>query len=193
MDQPTDINKKTEQIGAIMVLVLVVIIALIYLVIKPQTDSLKQNNIQAAAKKTLYNDQAKQIANLTSLSSQLASSATQVQQLSTALPKHQDVSELIVQLSAIATSQGLTISSLNPSTSQSAIAPTESTTSSQPTVGTYDFTLSITGTYSQIYGFLQALETNLRPINIQKVDFASGSGSDPTISANMTMETYYQN
>jgi Tfp pilus assembly protein PilO len=193
MEQPTEV-KKTEQIGAIMVLVLVIIIALIYLVIKPQVAYLKENNIQAAAKKAEFNDKEKQINNLRSLETSLASISSEVQKLSIALPKKEKISELIVQVDAIAKGQGLTVNSIAPSqaNSEELAVLGSSEESTEPTIGQYAFTISVTGEYASLVSFLQNIEANLRPINIQKADFASGSGSNPQISATLTMLTYYQ-
>ena len=193
MEQPTEV-KKTEQIGAIMVLVLVIIIALIYLVIKPQVAYLKENNIQAAAKKAEFNDKEKQINNLRSLETSLASISSEVQKLSIALPKKEKISELIVQVDAIAKGQGLTVNSIAPSqaNSEELAVLGSSEESTEPTIGQYAFTISVTGEYAGLVSFLQNIEANLRPINIQKADFASGSGSNPQISATLTMLTYYQ-
>lgn len=206
MDQPTEI-KKSEQIGGIIILSLLVIIGLIFFIINPQLANLKKNNLQATAKKMESQEKVQKVENLKALQSKFAQSRSTLNKLSVALPKGEKVGEILVQLEVMANKSGVAVISYSPSmimnttdqnqaqnesTNQAVSANTSSSSSEQIQIGTYSFNISVEGKYSAIVKFLKNTEVNLRPLKITKAELAGGDGDDPVIIASFYVETYYQ-
>jgi len=204
MEQPSGV-KKTEQLSAIMLLSVVIIIALIYLVIKPQLQSLKANNLLAASKKVELKSREQEISNLKELGPKIQAAQDTVKKLSVALPEGSKAGELLVQIEAMASVSGLNIAAFSPSKEEAASTPavgtkeeaavaaaTTGTVSSEPTVGKYSFVMSVNGPYVSIVSFLKTIEANLRPVKIIRAELSGGDGGNPDITATLTMETYYQ-
>ena len=208
MDQPSE-TKKSEQAAAILILSLIIIIALIYLVIKPQMTDLKKNNLTTAKKNIELQSKKQQIDNLKELEPKIKSAQAEVKKLAIALPKGSKVGEILVQLEAMASNSKVAITALTPSGENASASPeativlpedtetgetaTENiTVGGQLVVGQYAFALSVEGSYSSILKFITLIETNLRPIKIEKAEFAGGEGVDPKVTATLNMITYYQ-
>ena len=194
MEQPSEI-KKTEQIGAIILLALIIILAVVYLVINPQLGYLKENNLEAAVKGKELKDKTQLVDNLKQLQSTISQNQKQVNQLAIALPKGEKIGEILIELQAMASSNNLSITAFSPSikeiTSETSSSATQNT-SSKTEVSPYNFTFSVAGPYSGVLAFLQSVETNLRPLKITKIDISGGEGSDPRLSVTSSVETYYQ-
>ena len=206
MEQPSE-AKKTEQAAALLLLFLIIIIGLIYapyIGIKPQLEILKEKNLEAAVKKTDLRTKEQQVENLKELESEIKAAQSTVRKLAIALPKGAEVPEILVQIEAMASSSGLSISDFTPSKEQlidsgkveagirEGEGAPEGTKSAEPTVDAYGFSMSVEGPYSAVVKFLNTLETNLRPIKITQADLTGEIGDNPKISATFDMQAYYQ-
>lgn len=202
MKQPTGV-KKTEQVAAILLICIIAIIAIIYLLILPQLKSLRENNLNATVKKIELQEKEQKIDNLKSLEPEIKAKKEIISKLSIALPKNTRVDEILVQISAMASSSGMTLLSFSPSSKQN-IASTSTEETSTPAskeeaiseseiiVDQYSLNLSVEGSYSSVMGFIYAIESNLRPIKINKADFNAGEGANPLMAVSLEMTLYYQ-
>jgi Tfp pilus assembly protein PilO len=119
-----------------------------------------------------------------------------------ALPTDADFPELVTIAESMAASSGVDLKSVAPaaaaSVSATSTAPTTtpaattgttSTASSAVTPSQYQFTLSVTGGYSQIVSFLGAIESSARPMQVSSTQL---SGTGGLLTANLDINTYYQ-
>jgi len=207
MEQPSE-TKKSEQAAAILILSVIIIIALIYLVIKPQMADLKKNNLVAAKKGIELDNKDQQISNIKELEPKIKAAQAKVKKLAIALPTSQKVGEILVQIESMATNSRVALTALTPS-GENLEASTETTliatgetgeeaitgempTGGEPQIGQYTFSLSVEGSYGSIVKFVRSVETNLRPIKIEKAEFSAGEGADPGVTATFNMSTFYQ-
>jgi len=210
MKQPSE-SKKTEQVGAILLLCLLVIVCTIIFGIRPQISSLKENNITAAAKKDDLKDRQDKLNNLQTLAKEINANKAIVQKLAIALPTKEKLGELLIQVDTIANNQNLKIINFTPSlvtqqtgdaskdftedTGSASTDGTASTTTIPGAIGaaqTYAFTMAVSGNYSSIVTFMKNLEQNLRPMVVKNAEFAAAEGGNPAIDATFEIETYYQ-
>jgi len=199
MEYPTEF-KKTEQAGATLLISLIIILALVFLVIKPQTKSLRGNNLDVALKKTEFKEKEEKVANLKDLETKISEAESTVKKLAIALPKGIKVGEVLVQLEAMAITSGVTLTAFSPAIESlsreeasegfSQVEAEEGLTESP--VQTFGFSVSVNGPYSSIMKFIKAIENNLRPMKIKKAEFGGGDGADPGVAATLSLETYYQ-
>jgi len=194
MDQPTEI-RKSEQIGAILLLAILIIVGLIYLIIKPQLANLKENNLELAVNKNNLKNKEQQINNLNQLASQIQSNQTTVQKLTVALPDKEKIAELLVQIDALSSGTGTKIAAFSPVGAESQTSSqdnNQTSVSAEKGVGMYSFDLTLAGPYSGIANYLKELQKNLRPIKIMALSITGGSSESPILSATFNMQTYYQ-
>lgn len=141
------------------------------------------------------------------LESKIKAAQSTVKKLAIALPEGDEIPEILVQIEAVASNSGLSITGFSPSKEQLMEAATmgveeenaaaaeeamEGMESAEPIVSTYDFSMTVEGSYSAVVKFLNTLETNLRPIKITQADLTGEPGGDPKISASFDMQAYYQ-
>ena len=100
-----------------------------------------------------------------------------------ALPSRAEVPEILIQISSLASQNGLVLKKINFGTA------------GQTGSGGYvpiDITLQIAGNYEALKTFIVAIEQNLRIIDVENLSFSVSQDSDDPINFNMSLTTYYQ-
>jgi len=112
---------------------------------------------------------------------------SQLNQLKQAIPDDPSYPTVIDELTSIASSSGVALSTIAPSVTTSASA---ATTSGPATLG---LSLSVTGTYSQVLSFLTALQQQTRIYVVDSINLSGGSGPGGKLSASINGDVYYAN
>jgi Tfp pilus assembly protein PilO len=121
------------------------------------------------------------------------------QTISLTLPKSEEIYNVITQLNKISQNSGLLLQSISLQRS----APTSQTTSTTKTESllnkpqTITLTLNLVGTYEAFKTWLEAIETNIRLMDITNINFSGVMSSEKSTTANIfnyrvTLNTYYQ-
>lgn len=121
------------------------------------------------------------------------------------LPQEADSSNLVLELSALASQNNLKVEQISSSTTKAATQENQdtstnnsnqnnqqNTTNSQSEPGgsqTADFELKVSGTFSDYLNFLNNLETSGRLISIPKMNLTQGTG---TFSAQLSIKAYWK-
>lgn len=104
-----------------------------------------------------------------------------------ALPSQYDFPGLTSSLDNLLSNRGAIINSISGSDEQ--LTQQDSQSSSTPTPVQMPFQLNVTAPYASIQTLMGVMQSSIRPIIIQTVDF---SGSDSSLTASITAYTYYQ-
>ena len=104
-----------------------------------------------------------------------------------ALPNTSDFPGLIAELENMAGASGVSLKSIAPDTSVSAIAVTTPTDNQKPQE--YKVALIVIGSYDSIQKLLASVENSVRPMKITAYQ-VGGSGSEITVS--ISLSAYYQ-
>jgi Tfp pilus assembly protein PilO len=108
--------------------------------------------------------------------------------LSLTLPQEEDVPGIVNQLQGLASLSGVVIDSL--SLQFLAIRPAGEETIVEP-IGTLRATMGVVGDYKSIKLYIEALETNIRIIDLNSLEITGGTEGD-TLTYKMVVDTYYQ-
>ncbi len=116
-----------------------------------------------------------------------------IKKLNYALPEGKDIPNLIVQLEALASENGLILEEINFGSKQAGKTESEKAYKSMGT------TLSLTGSYTGFKSFLGALENNIRIMDIGLVDFSTAAmskelpeGGEQFFTFDLELQVYYQ-
>lgn len=209
---------KKKLIFNLIVLALVVTAVIVFLL--PLWDSVK------ATKKRIENSQAKlesinKLLDKTKiLKDDYEQVKSQAEKVFISLPKEKDLPDLIVQFENLAVTHGLVMESIGfgelegeQKTSQAAVSFTEeeglegespraaiqTETTIKPIFRSLPVTLSVSGDYSSLKKYISGLETNIRSMNIQRLNLGSASGEGGESSAgkdsftfDLEVSVYYQ-
>lgn len=116
-------------------------------------------------------------------------SASELQRtLDMALPTDEEVTGIINQLQGIANVSGVTINSLN--ISLPAINPGNKNDVIKP-VGVIQVTLTLDGEYEEIKAYLDAIETNVRIMDVQRLGLQGGTVTN-NLTYSIVVNAYYQ-
>jgi hypothetical protein len=104
-----------------------------------------------------------------------------------ALPSSYDFPALITSLEKVLTSQNVNIESIGGSDDE--LAQGNNISSSTPTPVPMPFQFSVSGDYASIQSVPKALESSIRPIQVQTIDL---SGAQSKLTLNVIAQTFYQ-
>lgn len=197
MEQPTA-AKKTEQILAILILSILVIVGLIYFVINPQLTKLSENNLNYGAKKLEFENKQDKLDNLKNLEPKIEQEKNKVKKLSIALPKENQVAEFLVQLSVISKSAGMNLVSIVPTNSpimSSKNLGSENTENEVESIKVESslYQVELIGGYNSLTKVLEQMENNLRPLKVTNIEISSSEvAQNPIMSIILNIEAYFQ-
>jgi Tfp pilus assembly protein PilO len=116
--------------------------------------------------------------------------------LENALPTSIDFPSLMVTIENMTTVSGLKLKSIEPTlvtvddaAAAGGTAAASTANSEAPQPQTYAFSIATDGTYESLQKFLQDVETSARPMRVTAVQM---NGSSKSLSAQIDLETYYQ-
>ncbi|MDP2703674.1 MAG: hypothetical protein Q8P01_00345 [bacterium] len=175
--------------GVLFILTLVVYANLI----RPAVKEVGEKRSVLYSKATALQNQEAAVGKVQELVSQMKGVSRFERSVSLIMPQEPGVTEALGQLRAITESSQVALSSFSISASpfQSSDAPLVRR------LGTLLLGLSVTGSYENIKGFLQALETNVRVFNVKSARIVPARADSPNapssqFTAQMTVEVYYQ-
>lgn len=148
-----------------------------YFYVLPSVTSLKDARATVKAKEQDNQEVQDQITQVTRIGAQLASQQTALQQLGLAVPSGAAFDQLLIALSAIASSSGVELSSVQP------VAVTASGAATQGASAT----ISLKGSYSGVHLFLENLAKNIRPVTIANLAIASSADEKNVSLLTVTM------
>jgi Tfp pilus assembly protein PilO len=177
----------TRKITAIAALAAVAVVGVWYVMLwKPVNRQVAAANSRLAAAQTSRMQAAVMHSSLLSMAAKLPAEQSKGAALTAAAPPDLDVAGVIDQINAIAAASGVTWQS----ESQTQAAPISGTTSSKKASGgalsSSTLTLSVSGSYAQVLGFLQRLQSMPRMVQVSTLSLGGGgasstsSGSSPT-------------
>ena len=110
----------------------------------------------------------------------------QAKKIFLALPKEKDIPDLMVQFNKLAYTNAMLMDSLR-FTDPQEFNPEES----EDPFASITVTLTVSGAYDDFKKYLAALETSLRSMDVNSIQFAS-IGPSSFIKFNLTIKVYYQ-
>jgi Tfp pilus assembly protein PilO len=132
-----------------------------------------------------------QLTELNALKKQIPADKATLAVLEAAVPNKPALDGTLDQLNTLATTTGVTLTSVTPGTAQGAAdgslaGSTPASTSGTPSI---DLGFNLSGTYAQLMAFLSGLNTMPRTIVVDTLSLSDGSGT--TVTANMTVRMFY--
>ena len=108
------------------------------------------------------------------------------------LPLEKDIPNLIVQFEALVSENGLVLESIN--FKEAAAKTTATGEKIVKGYKTLDVSLKAGGSYQSFVAFLQALEFNIRLMDIKSIDFSAAQTGDESslFTFDISLEVYYQ-
>jgi len=120
---------------------------------------------------------------------------TDINKVYYALPQRQEIPELIVQLEALASENGLILESLDIKEKKRATETNEKKAAVSSQINILEISLALSGSYPAFKGFLEALEYNVRIMDVQKIEFSFKKGQEEGaafLGFNLDLLVYYQ-
>lgn len=125
----------------------------------------------------------------------------QLERLEKLLPDNADNIRLIIDIQQMAQSYGMSLATIKFDAGQTggaaaAASPLSSATSAEVAAasrdyGIFDLTFSTTATYENFLKFLKDVESSLRLVDVQSVDFSAGDPSKGTTTFTVKLRTYW--
>jgi len=158
--------------------------------ILPTTETIQQLRGEEVALSELYDREQARVEAVRQVFEQFGGISNLQDTLSLALPVEENIPSIINQVNGIAKTSGIVIDSIN--LQVLSIRATNQESPIRP-VGTVRITLEVQGAYESIKLYLQALETNVRIMDVQKLSVRGGAGESPVLKYSITVNAYYQN
>lgn len=172
-------NPTRNYIGALLIAVAGI---MFWVLAMPAYDQI--NNLRAALdeRSSILDSHTTILNNLNTLNKQYSENAANIQRFSNIVPTTKNSAELVSTMQALASQNGLTLTSIALSAAQNQDTNPYNT---QP------IDIGLSGSYPSFRSFLNALETNLRILDIQTIDVNPISGNVNTLSFRIKANTYY--
>ncbi len=158
--------------------------------IRPELDKINKKRSVVVSKENLFNNQKTAVEEVQKLINEFQSSAQIEETVSLAMPREENVTQILNQMQAIARNSQANVISF--SIGGLAFEPSKQPLAKR--LGTLELDISIQGNYEAIKGFSGLLETNVRLVNIQDFRIAPVSSAKPGEFYLLTIkaELYYQ-
>lgn len=159
--------------------------------IRPAYADIQQLRGELSAKTGLLNNQSQAITKFQNLLVEQQSSSKLQERISLVLPPKENVSDIMNQLQAIASANGVSVQSVG--LEYLPIKQAKKNTDVVKGLGSLRLTMKIFGSYEAFKNFIGSLETNVRvmDVNTLKVEHA-GRPDQNLFTYNLTVDTYYQ-
>lgn len=180
-------NESTRRISVGAVAAGVVLILVWYFALfHPQASHLKSAQRQYTAAQEQVTALQAQVHSLEAIEKQVPADTARLASLDANVPKTPDLKDVLDQLHALATSTGVQLTTVSPSTTNTGT----SSTSSGSTGGVQSITIgmNLSGSYPQITGFLSGLTKMPRTFVIDSAAIGSGSTG---LTAQLSTQIFY--
>lgn len=165
---------------------------LIYFGLMPLAKKVHEANVNVAAKKTELSKKEEKLEGLNQIKARLPELQGDLTAMNNALPKGADTGGLLVTIEALASTSGVGVASVAPSSGAAAGTAAAASETTAGGVGTLTTGLTLTAAYPNFLGFLGNLESNLRPLTLSMVRIGGGGTGQP-LSINLNLVSFYQN
>lgn len=156
---------------------------LFWVLVLPMYDHIADARDALATRKTQIQDREKVLADIASLTKQYMSRTNDVTRFANVVPPTKNSADLVSMIQALTSQNGLQLGTLALSDS------------SQQTLGaavrTQYVTMDTSGSYLSFKSFLEALEKNIRIMDIQSIDGNPVEGSTSNIIFHIKASAYY--
>lgn len=164
--------------------------------IKPVYAEIKLEQAELAASRQKNDEYSEVFGRLKAILAELKKSEDLQNRISMTLPTEANTADSMNQLTAVAVSSGLTVSSIDISEAPIIPAPgaKAGTVSLIKGTGVLRNSLKATGTYSQLRAFLRGVESGVRLSSVKSVKVTKSlpNANVDTLSIIVEVETYYQ-
>lgn len=152
-------NPTRAYLGAILIAIAGI---LFWLLLMPAYDRISNEREALAERETILEDHNAIAANLVSLNKQYSDNSASIQRFASIVPAKRSTAELVSTLQALASQNGLTLTSITVSS--------QTEQANAAAFGVQPIDVGLAGSYLGFRSFISALETNLRIIDIQTVE-----------------------
>ncbi len=181
------------------IVILICAVVVYSLLIQPAYTTIMDLRGQLAAKTDAVSSYQATIAQVNALSSNLGDVSAQQQRASMIMPLGPDSPYFSNQIIGVARQSGLTVDAINIRQAMQPIATAQS--SAIKPIGNLEATVQVTGGYSQIKSFLQAIQNNTLLMNISSVAISVASpnstmgnvkAASSMLTGTISIVSYYQ-
>lgn len=174
----------------VILILILVFIGIVFLLVLPAYNKLTLLNREIKWQEHLLEDKEAVIAKTEQLKQDYEIHKDELKKASYALPSGKEIPNLIVQLEALASENGLVLESLN--FLEEAKTKSKEAQTPKP-YKNLEVSLQAAGTYESLENFLRALELNIRLMDIKSIDFSSKQSEiEGLFIFNINLIVYYQ-
>ncbi len=155
---------------------------LFWILVMPLYDTILAQRDALSERTTILENRNSIIANISALTQEYAKHSSDIQRFGSIVPAQKSAPELVSSIQALATQNGLQLTSLSLGTNTS------------QTKDPYDLQsmdMGLNGSYPAFKSFLMALERNVRVIDIVNIDASPTSDNSPIIAFRIKGNAYY--
>ena len=162
------------------------------LFLKPAYNEVNIVRGELAVRSQIFNDKSAIISRVRDLLVQYQGTARIQDAISMTLPQQENAAAITNQLSGIAAASGLIIQSM--SLQQQALRPSDGGDEAAKAVGVSEINLRLLGSYEAFKFLIQAVETNIRLMDVVsvRVESPSRTVSSNNLNFNLVINAYYQ-
>lgn len=161
----------------ILVVSIILIGCIVYFAAIPQAKSLKANMLTLQQKREELAKLKRRADDLNRLQDRIAQIKEDIDRLGVAYPEKDQTIEALIQAQIIASSSAMAVERMTPSTAKDGFVPVS---------------MSVSGRFVDLSGFLRGLNNNLRPILVKSVTIAAaGDNERPLVAVNTLLDFAY--
>jgi len=165
----------------------------------PSFKAVGELNKKINQEQTQYNNQYQAVQIAKSIIDQYKSLINVSQTVSLSIPRDPEIQNLLAQVDNITTQSGLTLDNINFETAATVVLSAKQAKQSTSIVQSYrtmTLTLGLSGNYDSLKTWLNAIETNIRVMDVVKISFAGlsteASKNIGIFNFKVTLNVYYQ-
>lgn len=155
---------------------------LFWILIMPAYDTIGAQRDALAERTSILESRNAIIANISALTQQYTAHAADIQRFASIVPAQKSAPEIISAIQALASANGLQLTSI----ALSGGAPQDLNPYQAQSID-----MGLTGSYPSFKTFLEALEKNIRLIDIISIDASPATDNSPIISFRLKGNAYY--
>lgn len=186
-----NMNSTTQRIGlATAAVALVLLVAWYFLLWSPQGHKLAAARTAHASAVAQVSQLHTQISSLQALEREIPADQAKLTRYTAAIPNTPQLAGAIHQIQAVASSAGVTMSSLSPSGPPTAV---NGSVNAQKLNGvpSLSFSIAVSGTYPQLMRFLTGLDSMQRTLVVNNLSLSGGSGPSQSLSASIQADVFF--
>lgn len=185
-----NLNSTTQRIAVATAGVGLLLVVVWYLLLwSPQGHKLAAARQAHAAADAKISQLHTQISGLQALEREIPADKLKLAQYTSAVPNSPQLAEALHQIQAVASSAGVTMSAISPSSNPTTGAASSGQTASS--VPALAFTISASGSYQQLMTYLSSLDQMPRTLVVKSLSLTGGSGPNQSLSASISADVFY--